>query len=124
MAAAGSAHVAGEHSVLNLAVWYGNPASVDEHLYADWRYSERCGRTVNFVAARRAFAIHQMRVDVVGGGRLRADTQGARHFGPPSDRKPESIGVERNRTLEIRDVDIDQYAHVTPISMWHVPPPK
>jgi len=43
---------------------------------------------------------------------------------PPSDRKPESIGIERNRTLEIRHVDIDQYAHVTPISMWHVLLPR
>ncbi len=41
---------------------------------------------------------------------------------PPSDRKPESIGVERNRTLEIRHVNIDQYAHVTPTFMWHVLP--
>ena len=74
MPAAGNAHVAGEQSVLNFAVGHGDPTSVDQHLYADRRYLERCGRTVDFVAARRPFAIHQMRVDVVGGGRLRADT--------------------------------------------------
>jgi hypothetical protein len=69
--------------------WHCNPAPVDQHLQADRRYSERRGRTVGLVAARRSFAIRKMRVDVVGGGRLRSDTPGqkwydelSRHVGP------------------------------------------
>ena len=67
--AAGIARVAGEQSVLNFVAWHCNPAPVDQHLQADRRYSERRGRTVGLVAARRSFAIRKMRVDVVGGGR-------------------------------------------------------
>src|SRR5215204_1948619 len=89
MPAARSTRVAGEHSVLNLVIRHCNPAPVNQHLQADGGYSERRRRTVGFVAARRSFAIRQMRVDVVGGGRLRSDTPGqkwydelSRHVGP------------------------------------------
>jgi len=78
--AAGIARVAGEQSVLNFVAWHCNPAPVDQHLQADRRYSERRGRTVALIAARRSFAIRKMRVDVVGGGRLRSDTPGQKWY--------------------------------------------
>src|SRR4051794_21234033 len=69
----------------------------------------KCERSKRSSASMRAMS---------GGMRTAANSTPTR-----SQRPAESADNQRNRTLEIRHVDIDQYAYVAPISMWHVLPP-